>query len=246
MMTDTFIAVDVETTGLNPKTDRIIEIGAVKVVEGTVIETFDTLVNPECKLDTFITNLTGITDLMLERAPDEGEAFQMFLAFAQEEILLGHHLIFDYSFLKCMAVRQKVGFERKGIDTLKIARAFLPHVEKHSLEFLCSYYQIVNARAHRAWADAMATIELYRRLAEQFCKGDLQTERLFQAETLAYQVKKESPITAAQIRYLTALVQYHHICLEEDMKFMSKQAASRKIDQILSAYGRICDTARQK
>lgn len=238
-MVDTFIAVDIETTGLNPKMDKVIEIGAVKVVEGRVIETFDTFVNPECRLSTFITELTGITDQMLKGAPDEGEAFRKFLEFAKDEVLLGHHLIFDYSFLKCIAVRQKVEFERKGIDTLKIAKACLPQIEKHSLEYLCLYYQIVNAHAHRAWADAMATIELYRRLAEQFCKGDLQRERLFEAGQLVYQVKKESPITAAQMRYLTALVQYHHIRLEEDIKLMSKQAASRKIDQILSAYGRI-------
>lgn len=238
-MTDTFIAVDIETTGLDPKIDKVIEIGAVKVVEGKVLETFDIFVHPERRLSAFIIGLTGITDKMLEGAPDEGEAFQKFLTFAGEEVLLGHHLIFDYSFLKCIAVRQKILFERKGIDTLKIARACLPQIEKHSLEYLCSYYQIVNAHAHRACADAMATIELYQRLAEQFCETFLQRERLFEAEQLVYQVKKESPITAAQMRYLKALIQYHHISLEEDIRTMTKQAASRKIDQILSVYGRI-------
>lgn len=240
-MRNTFIAVDIETTGLDPKMDKVIEIGAVKVVEGNVTETFDTFVNPKRKLSAFITNLTGITDQMLEREPDEGEAFRKFLAFAGEEILLGHHLIFDYSFLKYIAIRQKISFERKGIDTLKIARACLPQIEKHSLEYLCSYYQIVNAHAHRACEDAMATIELYRRLTEQFYKDKecSQTGRLFEPEQLVYQVKKESPITAAQMRYLTALVEYHHIRLEEDIKQMTKQTASRTIDRILSVYGRI-------
>lgn len=238
-MIDTLVAVDIETTGLDPKSDKVIEIGAVKVVEGKITESFDTLVNPKRRLSEFITGLTGITDKMLKEAPDEEEAFQKFLAFAGEEILLGHHLIFDYSFLKKIAVTQKLTFERKGIDTLKIARACLPQVEKHTLEYLCSYYQIVNQHAHRACEDAMATIALYQRLKEQFEDRTLQMKRVFAAEQLVYQMKRDSPITAAQMRYLKALVQYHHICLEEDISQMTKQAASRKIDQILSVYGRI-------
>ena len=238
-MINTFIAVDIETTGLNPKSDQVIEIGAVRIAEGKRIGVFDILVNPKRKLSTFITELTGITDQMLEGTPSEGEALQAFLAFAGEEVLLGHHLIFDYSFLKSIAVRQKLPFERRGIDTLKIARACLPQAEKHSLEYLCSYYQIVNKHAHRACEDAMATIELYQKLKQQFYDASPRMEHMFSSEPLIYQLKKESPITAAQMRYLKALVQYHHLNLEEEITQMTKQAASRKIDQILSAYGRI-------
>ncbi len=238
-MIDTFIAVDIETTGLDPKLDKIIEIGAVKVVKGKIIESFDILVNPKRELSQFITRLTGITDSMLIEATEEEEAFQKFLAFAEEEVLLGHHLIFDYSFLKCIAAKRKIPFERKGIDTLKIAKVCLPQIEKHSLEYLCSYYQIVNRHAHRACEDAMATISLYWQLKEQFWNDSLQMEQVFSAEQMMYRVKKESPITAAQMRYLKALVQYHHINLEEEICQMTKQTASRKIDQILSVYGKI-------
>jgi len=238
-MTDTFIAVDIETTGLEPKIDKVIEIGAVKVVQGKIIGTFDTFVNPRRGLSDFIIGLTGITDRMLVQAPDEGEAFRSFLAFAGDEILLGHNLIFDYSFLKIMAGNQRMAFERKGIDTLKIARRCLPHVEKHTLENLCAYYGIVNARAHRACEDVMATIELYQRLVGQFYNETKEQEKLFAPEPLYYQGKKESPITAAQFRYLTALVEYHHLTLEEEIGKMSKNTASRRIDQILSTYGRI-------
>lgn len=238
-MTDTFVAVDTETTGLDAKYDKVIEIGAVKVVHGVVTERFDTFVNPGRRLSEFITGLTGITEEMLKEAPGEYEAFQKFLAFAGEEILLGHHLIFDYSFLKRIAVNRKVTFERKGIDTLKIARACLPQLEKHTLEALCAYYGIVNAHAHRACDDAMATIELYQQMAEQFYDRTAKSEKLFLPVQLLYQAKKESPITAAQMRYLKALVEYHHLTMEEEIGQMSKNAASRKIDQILSTYGRI-------
>lgn len=238
-MTNTFIAVDIETTGLNPKSDQVIEIGAVRIAGGKKVGVFDMLVNPKRKLSPFITELTGITDSMLEGAPSQEEALKAFLAFAEEEVLLGHHLIFDYSFLKNIAVSQRISFERRGIDTLKIARACLPQAEKHSLEYLCSYYQIINAHAHRACEDATATIELYQRLKQQFYDASPQMEQVFSSEPLVYQVKKESPITAAQMRYLKALAEYHHIKLEEEISQMTKQAASRKIDQILSSYGRI-------
>lgn len=238
-MTDTFIVVDTETTGLDAKLDKVIEIGAVKVERGRVADTFDTFVNPGRRISEFITGLTGITGEMLEGAPGEEEAFQSFLKFAGDEILLGHHLIFDYSFLKRMAVNQRTAFERKGIDTLKIARVCLPQLEKRSLEYLCTYYGIVNAHAHRACDDAMATLELYRRMTEQFYDGTPEKEKLFSPEPLVYQAKKESPITAAQVRYLKALAEYHHLTLDEEIEQMTKNAASRKIDQILSAYGRI-------
>lgn len=238
-MVNTFIAVDIETTGLNPKSEKVIEIGAVKVVDGILTEEFQTLIQPNRKLNEFITNLTGITDEMLESAPEEEEAFAKFLAFAGEEVLLGHHLIFDYSFLKRMAVNQNVSFERKGIDTLKIAKTFLPELEKRTLDFLCAHYQIVNVHAHRAYEDARVTAQVYQRMAENFYDGTEKAEKVFSPEQLLYQAKKESPITQAQVRYLKDLTEYHHLTLEEDIEKMSKNTASRKIDQILSTYGRI-------
>jgi len=238
-MTDTFIVIDTETTGLDAKSDKVIEIGAVKVEQGRVTDRFDIFVNPGRQLSEFITELTGITGEMLEDAPKEKEALQRFLDFAGDEILLGHHLIFDYSFLKRMAVNQKVEFERKGMDTLKIARHCLPQLEKRTLKYLCEYYGIVNAHAHRACDDAMATLELYQRMVQQFYDGTSEKQKLFSPEPLLYQAKKESPITAAQVRYLKALVEYHHLTLEEKVEQMTKNAASRKIDQILSTYGRI-------
>ena len=114
-MINDYTVIDLETTGLNPKLDKIIEIGGVKVREGSVVEEFNTFVNPGRKLSERIIELTGITDEEVENAPYIEEILPEFLAFIGEDILLGHNLIFDYSFVKKAVVNQKLTFEKMGI-----------------------------------------------------------------------------------------------------------------------------------
>lgn len=158
------IAVDLEMTGLQVKTDRILEIGAVRLVDGQLRDTFQTFVNPHRRIDVRITELTGIRPEMVENAPEAEEALQKFLEFAGEAPFLGHNVIFDYSFLKQCAVNHKISLERSALDTLKIARKVLKEPEKKSLEALCGYFQIDREHAHRAVDDAKATAELFLRL----------------------------------------------------------------------------------
>ncbi len=237
-----YICVDLETTGLNPKEDKIIEIGAVKVRNGQVVDTFETFLNPGMQLEERITNLTGITDEMLVGAPDIGTCLPDFLEFAGEDILLGHSVLFDYSFLKKAAVNCKMTFERQGIDTLKIARKFLPDLESRSLGFLCEHYRISH-NAHRALADAHATVELYNKLCEQFYK-----EEDFAASPLVYKVKREIPITKPQKERLYRLIDQHKMKIEQDEKLakllsmdvekMTRNQASRYTDRLLSKFGK--------
>ena len=95
-----FTAIDVETTGLNPKTEKMIEIGAVKIRDGKIVAKYDSLINPGRKLEERITELTGITDGMLADAPLPEKVLPEFFDFIGEDILLGHSIMFDYSFLK--------------------------------------------------------------------------------------------------------------------------------------------------
>ena len=111
-MTDSFVVVDIETTGLTPASERIIEIGAVRVRGDQIGEEFDVLIQPGRKLSSFIIELTGITDEMLAGAPDICEGLRQFMEFAGEDILMGHHLSFDYSFLKRNIVNTGGSFER--------------------------------------------------------------------------------------------------------------------------------------
>ena len=121
-MVTSYVCVDVETTGLNPKSEKLIEIGAVKVLDGQVAETFQSFLNPGRTLEPRIVALTGITDEMLQDAPVAAQVMPKFHEFCGELPLIGHNLIFDYSFLKRAMLNEKLSFEKKGIDTLKIAR----------------------------------------------------------------------------------------------------------------------------
>lgn len=255
-----YVVIDLETTGLNPKLDKIIEIGAVKVRDGKEVERFSTFIHPGKKLPARIVEITGITDADLEEAPLIEEIFADFLDFIGDDILLGHNLIFDFSFVKKAAVNLKIKFERNGIDTLRIARRFLTNLESKNLGFLCNFYGI-SLDAHRAYNDAYATHLLYERLVQDFYEKEQDT---FQPIPLQYQVKKESPITPRQKVFLQDLVMRYGIGLEEkvmdsngikrqirfikadgicimedtEIDRMSKNEASRLIDHLLSNYGR--------
>lgn len=106
------MVVDLETTGLYPSQDRILEIGAVKVLDGEVADTFCMFADPQMKIPERIRELTGITQEMVAGQPTPAEAVRAFLDFCGELDLMGHNLIFDYSFLKHQAADQKIPFEK--------------------------------------------------------------------------------------------------------------------------------------
>ena len=226
-----YVCVDLETTGLNPKTDKIIEIGAVKVRNGVVVDTFSRFVYPGRTLEAKITELTGIRDRDLEGQPGIEEVLPAFLEFAEDLPLLGHSVMFDYSFLKRAAVNNRRNFERKGIDTLKIARKYLTELPSRNLGALCEYFQIPH-QAHRAYEDAQATSLLYHRLCELYYK-----EEDFMPRTLSYQVKKEGPATPAQKERLARLLKQYNITPDYEIAWLTKNEASRKIDKLIAQYG---------
>lgn len=233
-MITTYISIDLETTGLNPKQDKIIEIGAVKVVNGEIADSFSRLINPGRKLEERITKLTGIRDEDLEGKPDITEVFPELVTFLGDLPLLGHSILFDYSFLKKAAVNQKLTFEKQAIDTLKIARKFLMELEHRSLDYLCDYYHIPH-HAHRALADAEATHLLYGKLTELF---GAQGEELFFPKQLHFQVKRDTPATKPQKERLYRLLEQHNITIETDVEKLTRSEASRFTDKILAKYGR--------
>lgn len=223
-----YVSIDLETTGLNPRTDRIIEIGAVKVLKGAVTDTFSTLVSPGRKLESRIVELTGICDEMLDGAPELDEVLPGLFAFLGELPLLGHRILFDYSFLKKAAVDRRLSFDKEGIDTLKLARCCLPQLEHKNLEYLCSYYEIPH-QAHRAPGDAMAAVRLYQRLAEEFYQ---EGNALFLPQKLIYRVKRDTPITPKQKERLYRLLEQHKITVDVCVDKLTRSEADRLIDRI--------------
>ncbi len=233
-MINSYVCIDLETTGLNPKTDKIIEIGAVKVIDGKVTDALSTYVNPGRKLEERIVELTGIVQHQVDEAPEIAQVMPHLIEFLEDLPLLGHRILFDYSFLKKAAVNQKLTFEKQGIDTLRIARCFLPELEKRSLEFLCKHYGITH-QAHRALADAEATSVLYQKLAELFYEKDAKP---FEPTPLNYSVKKETPITKPQKERLYRLIQQHNLTVDYDVEKLTRSEASRYTDKIYEKYGR--------
>ena len=232
-MFDTYVCIDLETTGLNPKLDKIIEIGAVKVINGEITETFETFVNPGRKLEQRIMELTGIRDEQLTDAPYIDEVLPDLLDFLGDLPLLGHSILFDYSFLKKAAVDRKLTFERQGVDTLKIARRFLTQLEHRSLDYLCEYYQIPH-NAHRALADARATVQLFGKLVDAFYGVE---ETLFLPKQLIFKVKRDTPATKAQKERLYRLLAQHNITLDVDIEKLTRSEASRLTDTFPARFG---------
>ena len=233
-MEKNFIAVDIETTGLSPIKDKIMEIGAIGVMDGEIVEKYSQLIDPKVELSERITNLTGITNEMLENKPEQKMVIHEFYEFAGELPLLGHNILFDYSFLKTALAIEKISFERKGIDTLAISRVLHEDLESKSLEHMCNYYGIINENHHRAYEDAVTAYKLYQELA----KHEKATQQILAAKPLMYKPKKIEPITPKQKNYLNDLIKYHRIEFKQSIETMTKSEASRAIDNILFQYGR--------
>ncbi|MBQ7839501.1 MAG: 3'-5' exonuclease [Lachnospiraceae bacterium] len=224
-----YLCLDLETTGLNPKLDKIIEIGAVKVKGGVIADTFSTFIKPGKALTERVSVLTGIREQDLETAPTIQKVLPEFLEFAEELPLLGHRILFDFSFIKRAAVNEKLTFERSGIDTLKIARKYLPDLPSRRLSDLCEHYGI-ELHAHRALEDARATHFLYQKLWKEFQPD-------FEPEPLIYKVKREGPATKAQKQRLVRLLKQYGLTADCEIEMLTKNEASRLIDRILASYG---------
>lgn len=228
-MLRSYIAFDIETTGLNPAQDEIIEIGALKVRDGKVKERFMEFACPREAISPVITDLTGITNEMVACSRCSRDVVRDFLDFCEEDILIGHNVIFDYSFVKVSALSQGQSFEKSGIDTLKIARKVHKDLESKSLGSLCKYYQIENQAAHRAYHDALATAKLYQTLAHFFEEKE---PKLFKPQPLVYKLKKELPATPKQIQFLKRLIRNQGADLDWDPETITKSEASRLIEEL--------------
>lgn len=156
-----FIIFDLETTGLSYTTDRIIEIGAVRIRNKEIIDTFSELVYPGVILDPFITDLTGITDAMLEGKPTIDIMMPQFLDFVGDLPVVAHNADFDTSFIRNNCRELSLNFDPIILDTLKISRVLLTEIKRHRLANLVKYYGITLDNHHRAVDDAVATAKIF-------------------------------------------------------------------------------------
>lgn len=230
-MLKSYIAFDIETTGLSPAEDEIIEIGALKVREGKVQERFIEFIKPRLPIPGKITGITGISNDMVADARLREKVIPDFLDFCEDDILIGHNIIFDYSFVENSAKSLGFTFSRNGIDTLDIARSVHSDLPSKSLGALCEHYRIENTAAHRAYHDALATAKLYQTMSHYFEKG---SPEVFKAKPLVCSAKECSPATPKQLGLLKRLIKQKGIMQDLNLDALTKGEASRLIDGILS------------
>lgn len=218
----TFIVFDLETTGLNPASEEITEIAAVRVVEGEIRDSFQTYVNPHKPIPAGITELTGISDETVADAPDLDKAVPEFLAWAGEGQypLVAHNAGFDMGFLRTAC--QRLGIEREftSIDTLEMSRLMLPHMHKFKLNILAKELQVGPFEHHRASEDAAVLGRIYVKLLKRL-----------REEMHAVTTADINPVLAATTdrkNKLKNLPRYHFIIL------VKNQAGLRNLYQLIS------------
>ena len=163
-----YVLFDIETTGLDSEYDEIIEIGAIKVDNNKVMDEFHSLIKPDNEIDEFITNLTGITNEMVENAPNIEEVLPNFINFIGDEILIGHNVNFDINFVYDKTVNLGLGIVKNNyVDTMRLSRILLPELPHHRLKDLAEYYEIDTKGNHRASKDVQITNEVYLKLYDE-------------------------------------------------------------------------------
>jgi len=156
-----FVVFDLETTGLNPYSCNITEIGAVKVKNGNILDTWSSFVNPEMPIPPKITELTSITDDMVKDAPTMAKALPEFFEFCRGAILVAHNTSFDCNFLKVKCKDLGMAFDFAYLDTLALARNLYPTLKNYKLNTLTKHLKVVLQNHHRAVDDAMATARIF-------------------------------------------------------------------------------------
>lgn len=169
---DIYVVFDLETTGFSPTQNRIIEIGAVKVVDGKIVDKFSTFVNPEVPIPFRIEELTGINDNMVLDAPVIEQALPDFMDFCQDAVMVAHNASFDMSFIEENCRRQRIEKEFTSVDTVALARVLLPQLNRYKLDTVAKALHVSLENHHRAVDDAGCTAEIFVKFVEMLKERD--------------------------------------------------------------------------
>lgn len=175
---DEYVMIDTETTGFSVEYDSMIEIGALKIRNGIVVDKFESLISYEGKIPEFITELTGITNEMLEDAPPSDEVVKSFLDFLGNNMIVGYNVKFDINFIQ-EELKHYFNYDLTNdyIDCMRIARKLFPDEKHHRLKDMRRILGIEVTKEHRASHDCIATKEVFEKLKEVAIDkyGDIET-----------------------------------------------------------------------
>ncbi len=185
-----FVVIDIETTGLDPNFDDIIELGAIRYDDYNPVAEFTTLVNPGYDIPSFITELTGISNDMLTDAPRIDDALPQFLSFVGDSLLLGHNANFDVNFIYDNAeILCLPAFSNDFVDSMRLSRWLYPEQRHHRLADLVKLYGINVNGAHRALADCKATADCYLYLLNYAKQKNIDVSKLKSKKRSKYYYK---------------------------------------------------------
>ena len=172
---DEFIVFDLETTGLSAANCKIIEIGAVKIAGGKVLEVYDKFVDPEIPIPAEITDLTSITDDMVKGADTIDKVLPEFLDFVGERLMIAHNADFDMGFVRAAAKGLDIPFKNASLDTVALSRYLNPDLKKHKLNLLAEHYGLGDFHHHRASDDAEMLAMIFFEMLKQLEKLDVKS-----------------------------------------------------------------------
>jgi len=177
---DNYTVIDIETTGLSPQWDDIIEIAALRIKNCNIVDSFQSLINPGYKIDSFITDLTGITNEMLKVAPSPKSVLQDFIKFVGENIIIAHSANFDINFIydNCMEKLDKY-FNNNFIDTMRLSRRMFKEYSKHTLKAIAYRFGLKENVNHRAYSDAYITFKCYEYMKIYAVDNNMSFENLY-------------------------------------------------------------------
>ena len=201
---DPCVVFDIETTGFSQNNDRIIEIGAVKVMNGQIVDKYSTFINPEVPIPFEIEHLTSINDDMVLDAPKIEKVLPEFLAFCKGCTLVAHNASFDVGFIKKNAERQGIEIDFTVIDTVGLSRILLPDLSKYKLNTVAKALKVSLENHHRAVDDAGATAEIFCKLCAMLKEQEI---------TKVNEIDKLGKLSTEAIRKLPA---YHTILLAKN------------------------------
>lgn len=161
-----YTVIDVETTGLDPKKDELIEVAAIKVRNDEIVETYSSLIKPRTTIPPKITAITGITNEMVKKAPKRRAVIKELYDFIGDDIIMGHNVTFDIAFINNKNLTKHLNNDY--FDTLEYTRAKLPKLYSYKLTSLKKYFNIkIDKKEHRALADAIVTYKVHQRAKDR-------------------------------------------------------------------------------